>query len=144
MVKKTYCAFCKHPRTVYDKKHITWTNVSLSLLAAVLLMFIVWQRFNPIVIVFFVLALSAAEIFTQMRWRLSVECPHCGFDPVLYLRDQTLACDKVVRVLEEKKSRGDYLLKSNNPFEFLHKRKADDFTTTSKPPQAGSQVSKRV
>lgn len=120
---KIYCAFCKLPRNFYNKKHIHWTNVGLSALCAFLTMFIIWQSFEPVVLVFFVIYLALAEIFIQIRWRLSVVCPHCSFDPVIYVKNPELACQKVIQRLNFRKESGDFLLSANDPFRNLPKRK---------------------
>lgn len=117
--EKIYCAFCKIPRKAYTKKHMTLTNVLLSLALSVLIMFSLWQQFNAKVFILFTLCLAVAEAFIQMRWRLSVSCPYCGFDPVLYKRDQKLAASRVQMTLEERKSSVSLMLSSKNPFNNL-------------------------
>ncbi len=124
-LNRVYCAFCRLPRTSYLKKHVNWTNVAQSLLVAVLLMYLVWQQFEARVVIFFILSLSLGEIFLQIRWRLTVVCPHCGFDPVLYVHSPDKAAQRVMKKLEDKKESGDFLLKTNNPFQSLPKRKLD-------------------
>ncbi|MCB9026839.1 MAG: hypothetical protein H6625_11010 [Bdellovibrionaceae bacterium] len=86
-------------------------------------MFIIWQTFEPVVLVFFVIYLAIAEVFIQIRWRLSVVCPHCSFDPVIYIKNPELACQKVKNRLDLRKDSGDLLLSSNDPFKNLPKRK---------------------
>jgi len=129
--KKIYCAFCKIKRNFYDKKHITWTNVWLSLLCAIITMFFIWQVFEPRIIVFFIFYLTLAEMFVQIRWRLSVVCPHCGFDPVMYLKNPNMACKKVQEKLDFRKDKGDFLLAKNDPFKNLPKRKIQENTNTT-------------
>ncbi len=99
-----YCAFCKSQRSLYKKKHIDWTNVLLSVLASVLVSLIFWQGFDPRLIVIFSLSLMLAEIFVQVRWRLGLSCPHCGFDPVLYLKNPESAALRVKLFFEGRQS----------------------------------------
>ena len=120
--EKIYCAFCKIPRKVYAKKHISWTNIWLSMLAAALVMLIFWQKFSPKVAVIFVIFMAVTEGFIQLRWRLSIACPHCGFDPVLYLRDQKQALSRVQEILAERKNSPQYLFSTKNPFANLARR----------------------
>ena len=136
--QKVFCAFCRLSRRVYGQKHLSWPNVLLSLLAAALLMFVIWHEFDPRVMVIFVVCLAIAEIFVQIRWRLSVVCPHCGFDPVIYVRDPSAACEKVKYVLKNRKESGEYLLSSNNPFENLPKIKK------TSAPQKGASLSRHI
>lgn len=120
--EKIYCAFCKIPRKIYTKKHISGVNIFLSLLTAILVMLIFWQEFSPKVAVILVIFIAISETFVQFRWRLSISCPHCGFDPVLYLRDQKSALFKVQEALEARKSSPDHLLSVHNPLLNLPRR----------------------
>ena len=90
-----FCAFCRSERTIYRKRHVSATDVFLSLLASALLSFIVWQDFDPRVVVFFASSLVIAELFIVFRWRMSIACPKCGFDPVLYKKKPELAALRV-------------------------------------------------
>lgn len=92
---RCYCAFCRTERSVYRKKHVSVTDAFLALLAGLLLGQIIWQNFDPRAVVFSALGLGLAELFIAFRWRLSIACPHCGFDPVLYKRKPQLAADRV-------------------------------------------------
>ncbi len=60
-----------------------------------LVSFIVWQDFDPRLVIFFVAAIIVAEIFIVVRWRFSIACRHCGFDPVLYKKKPELAAERV-------------------------------------------------
>ncbi len=93
--RKCFCAFCKSERIVYSRKSLGPAALLGCLLASIAAMIIIFQDFDPRAILFFVLFLVLAEIFTQIRWRLSVVCKHCGFDPVLYLKDTEKAADLV-------------------------------------------------
>ncbi|MCB0341903.1 MAG: hypothetical protein H6626_06490 [Pseudobdellovibrionaceae bacterium] len=117
--EKSFCAFCRTPRRVYRKKHMTLTNVVLSLLAAVLLMLILWQGPDPRAIVFFVVNLAIAEAFIQIRWRVSLPCPYCGFDPALYLRDKAAAAAKVKEFLLVRQTKPSSLLSKHDPIKNL-------------------------
>lgn len=119
MIEKVYCAFCRLPRKVYSKRHVNWTNVVWSLLVSLLLMVVIWGRFEPKFLVLFAIAVSGAEVFVHLRWRLSLPCPHCGFDPILYKTDRKKAARIVKETLDRVKASGNYLLKQNNPFEHL-------------------------
>jgi hypothetical protein len=98
--KRCFCAFCRSERVVYRKKHISLIDGSLAAAASFLLGFIVWQDFDPRILMFFAFGLGLAELFIQVRWRLSIACPHCGFDPVLYKRNKPLAAERVRAFLE--------------------------------------------
>ena len=126
LVDTVLCAFCRLERRVYVKKHIDWTNVLLSFFAAILMMFVAWQNIDQRALLFFSMNLIVAEIFVHMRWRISLPCTHCGFDPLLYKTDREKAAAKVKQTLEEVKASGRHLLTPNNPFKHLPKLSRKD------------------
>lgn len=81
-----------------------------SFFVAGVVMWLLWQGFDPRVAVVFVIVLIAAETFLRLRWRLAIVCSQCGFDPALYLKNSTLAAAKVRARLEERKSSARTLL----------------------------------
>lgn len=105
-----YCAFCKSPRRIYRKKNISFLNMIGSALASTVVMFALWQEYDPRVLVIFVLCLAISEVFVKIRWRLSVVCRQCGFDPVLYLKQPEAAAQKVKDQLEVRRQDPKYLL----------------------------------
>ncbi|MDG0817461.1 hypothetical protein NWE73_13850 [Bdellovibrio sp. PAP01] len=105
-----YCAFCKSPRRIYRKKNISVMNIFASLMASVVLMFAIWQEFDPRAIIVFVICLAISEVFVQIRWRLAVVCRTCGFDPILYVKDPEAASAKVKLQLDLRKQDPKYLL----------------------------------
>ena len=52
----------------------------------------------------FVILLAISEVFVQLRWRVSMTCTYCGFDPVLYLKNIDCAVAKFKKRLDERKS----------------------------------------
>ena len=95
VTKRCYCAFCKSPRTVYLKRHVGVIDVFLSLAAGTLLSFIIWQEIDPRLLAFFAIGLGLAELFISVRWRMTIACGRCGFDPVLYKKKPELAAARV-------------------------------------------------
>ena len=100
--QRCYCAFCRTERVVYLKKHITWIDASLIALGSGLTMVALWQDLHPSGLLFFTLALIATELVVNIRWRLSINCAKCGFDPVLYKKDPERAAQKVKAYMEER------------------------------------------
>lgn len=98
-----YCAFCRTPRRIYQKHHLSFSDVFLSALTSVVIMMLVWHGIDARVLMIFVWLLSACEFFIQIRWRLSLPCPHCAFDPLIYLKDQARAAEKVKAHLEKRR-----------------------------------------
>lgn len=99
---QTYCAFCRVPRKIYIKKRIGLGEIILSLVGTLLTMEFVFQGFDIRASVFLVFFLFMAELFIQMRWRTSLVCPHCGFDPVLYAKKPEDAATRVKAHLESR------------------------------------------
>jgi hypothetical protein len=93
--RRCYCAFCRSERIVYKKKHVSAVDAGMALFATVLLSFLIWQDFDPRSVFLFVISLGLAEFFIIFRWRLSIACPHCGFDPVVYKKNRQMAADRV-------------------------------------------------
>lgn len=90
-----YCAFCRTPRLMRRRRHIGAVNVIAGALVSACAMLLIWQTFDPRVFVFFAFFAGVSEIVMQVRWRLSIVCKTCGFDPIAYLRDPAAAAEKV-------------------------------------------------
>lgn len=101
--KRCYCAFCSSYRVVYRKKHVGLVDVVLTAIAALLMGQIVYQDFDPRAVVFFAIGLAIAELFIMIRWRLSVVCSKCGFDPLLYKRSPEQAAKQVKEHMRRRK-----------------------------------------
>ena len=102
--EKVYCAFCSHPHWVYGPNHVTLKHVFYSILLVLVCMLtfsgdeLVWKwiLFAPIFLLF-------AELFLHLRWRISIVCHECGFDPVLYKVNPQKAAEKVRIQLERRR-----------------------------------------
>lgn len=88
------------------------------MIASLVVMMGVWQAIDARVLVLFVFCLAIAELFIQIRWRLTLACPFCGFDPVLYIKDPQQAAAKV-RVKLELAKESTALLSAHNPWTHL-------------------------
>lgn len=108
--KSCYCAFCKTPMRVYHRKSASLMSLLGSFVFSIILMILIWNEFNPRFLVFFVLALVVAEMFIQFRWRSSVICRVCGFDPVIYKRNPQQASQLVKMKLDARKNSAHSLL----------------------------------
>lgn len=67
-------------------------------------MAVLYREFDPQVFLIFVGFIAVSETFVQLRWRISMTCQHCGFDPILYLKDVGAAVAKVQARLDQRKS----------------------------------------
>ncbi len=61
--------------------------------------------------VFFLTFLVLVEVVLRLRRRMSLVCQSCGFDPVLYRAEPSLAAAKVKRFVEQRKTDPHFLLK---------------------------------
>lgn len=100
---RCYCAFCRSERRVYLKKHLSLVDGVFAIAASVSLMLVIWQDFDPRVFVFVGASLCVTEVFIGIRWRLSIACTRCGFDPVLYKKNPELAAERVRAHMERAK-----------------------------------------
>ncbi|MBX3040787.1 MAG: hypothetical protein KF789_08795, partial [Bdellovibrionaceae bacterium] len=67
------------------------------------MMWLMWGAADARVFIIFVCFLAISEYFVQIRWRLSVVCRACGFDPVLYVKDPKRAAQLVKQRLDDRK-----------------------------------------
>jgi hypothetical protein len=114
-VKNFYCAFCRSPRTMNMQKHVKSFEIAISMAGSFLLMLLIFQNLDFRVLVFFALFVSLFEFFVQLKYRLSMACPQCGFDPLLYMKSKEKACEQVKAHLEARK---------NNPAVYMSNRTA--------------------
>src|SRR5690606_12545471 len=111
-IKSCYCAFCRSERRISLQKHVGMYEIGLSVLGAILLSFLFFQSVDPRILVFAGVILSLFEFFVQIKYRLAMSCPHCGFDPLLYIKSKEKACAQVQKHLEQRKSDPRVLLSS--------------------------------
>ncbi len=130
---RRYCAFCGCERNVYTKVHIGWTDVVSCAVLAFLLVLIFWQEPDPRGFMFFALLLGLGEFAIQLRWRLQLACPYCGFDPLLYKKSAPRAAARVKEHLDRRRADPHFVL-SSKPFVNLRER-ASQIRTQSPGPE---------
>jgi hypothetical protein len=106
---------------VYLKKHIDLTNVVGAGLFAAMVTLAYWGEIDPRGILLFCLVTGISESMVYFRWRLSVVCKLCGFDPVIYKRSPDQAALQVRRFFEEQVENPQFHL-SKSPLLELHRR----------------------
>ncbi|MBX2993501.1 MAG: hypothetical protein KF681_01715 [Bdellovibrionaceae bacterium] len=137
---KAFCAFCRVPRQVYKKKRIGAADVFAAFLGAAVLTALIFQEFDARGIFFFVGLLFISETFIQLRWRTGVVCPHCGFDPVLYVKEPEKAAAKVRAHLDK---RADDPARFLGPAMHIPSRRPEK-KTEKKAPGKGQRLSKQI
>jgi hypothetical protein len=105
-----YCAFCKRPRRVYNKRHVSALDIGLAALFAVVVSAMIWRELSPKGILLFALIIVVGEFTLHWRWRLGLRCGTCGFDPLLYKRNPKMAAAEVRKFYERRRNQPDFLL----------------------------------
>ncbi|MEI7974162.1 MAG: hypothetical protein WCH11_07330 [Bdellovibrio sp.] len=105
--EQIFCAFCRIPSRIYRTRSLGFRGlVGLTILSLSLgcLMFSGWLGRWPIWwtagSIFLILL---TEIVVHLRWRTSVICRQCGFDPILYKKSPAQAAAQVKQRLENRK-----------------------------------------
>lgn len=106
-----FCAFCSLPYRSYKQKHVGWKEVLLATAFSMPLMWMLWQRVHVLGFLMWASVLLFSEVLLRIRWRASIQCGHCGFDPILYKTSPARAAETVKGFLEKRKSDPHYLLK---------------------------------
>lgn len=136
-----YCAFCRTPRRIYKKRNLGLLNIIYAALSAVVVMYAFWGGFDPRALMIFAVFLAITETFVQIRWRLSVSCKQCGFDPVLYIKDPEKAAAKVSSHLQKRREDPKYLLAKPLNLPTITPEKAEALQNRAK---RGSLVSRQI
>lgn len=99
-----FCAFCRSPKVYFKRKRLGILNVFGAFVGAMALNYLFRHQIDPIVFVIFVSNLFVIELAIKIRWRMSLICHECGFDPVIYKRNPELACQMVKEKMDERKA----------------------------------------
>lgn len=119
-----YCAFCRSPRKVYSKKHIDLTNVVAAALFAGTVTMALWGQLDPQGLMLFIALVGGGEMMVYLRWRTSIVCRMCGFDPVVYKRSPAEASRKVRDFFERQIENPRFHLSRSPLLELQRKRRA--------------------
>lgn len=111
MRKQVYCGFCRLSHKVYTHKHVPWLGIIGFAGLSGIVSFLVWRDFHWASLLVFGLGAICAEFLMQYRWRQSIKCKGCGFDPMIYKRSPEQAAQQVKAYLEKRKIDPSFLLK---------------------------------
>jgi hypothetical protein len=120
--RRCFCAFCKAPRKIYKKKHVNLTNVVAGIMLAMALSAAYYGQPDPRGLVVFCTFMVISEIFVYLRWRTSLVCRLCGFDPITYKRSPEAAA-RLVREFFNSKSEDPSFHMSRSPLLKLQKQR---------------------
>lgn len=118
--KACYCAFCKVERKVYVSKHLGLLDVVGLVFLGVIMTYATFKSLDPRGLFAVGSLILIGEIFMQMKWRTSMICRNCGFDPVLYVRSPKDAGLKIKAFLEKRADSPAHLLRA--PVILPHKK----------------------
>ena len=124
-----YCALCRNKRTVYAKRSLSLVNYLLAAAFTVALTWLLWHQADARGLLIYIGAIAIAEIFILLRRRTGLACPHCGFDPVLYSRNQATARDLVIKHLETRQEDPNVWLARRPPIRGTSRRKKNKDST---------------
>jgi hypothetical protein len=141
--EKIFCAFCKSPRMISLRKRVGVLHVLMSLVFGGLLNAIFWSYYDPRGLVFALLFILLAEVCVQLRWRLSLKCKECGFDPVLYINDRAQAVAQVKYRLFERSKDPQYMLRPQLNLPRISSSRAE-FLANETPSVRGSALNRQA
>ncbi|MBX3022386.1 MAG: hypothetical protein KF799_12000 [Bdellovibrionales bacterium] len=120
-----FCAFCRSPRRLYVKKHVDLTNVLGVLLVTGALTHVLWGGPDPRGVVLFMTFIVTGEVFIYLRWRASIVCRMCGFDPLIYKKSPERAAKAVNQFFKEQAENPAFWM-SKSPLLEVHRRLKED------------------
>lgn len=90
-----FCPLCRATRTLASRPGITRRHIFQMGLTTFIFMLTTWRWFEWKGIVAFVPLWAVFEAVFRSRQRIALKCPHCGFDPYLYLVDIQQAREQI-------------------------------------------------
>lgn len=119
------CAFCKLPHRVYTKTEVSVIDALIVLLVTALMAYAIWGGPDLRSMLILMGMTFLLQVFLRVRYRESVKCPHCGFDPILYKQDSERAAQKVKAHMEKRKDNPQYLLKPQPQIKPIYKTREE-------------------
>ncbi|MGZ3723791.1 MAG: hypothetical protein ACXVA9_12700 [Bdellovibrionales bacterium] len=92
------------------KKHIGLTNVLCAIAFSVASTYAAFAEPDPRGLMIFCIFIIGAEIFVYMRWRMSIICSMCGFDPIVYKRSPSKASARVSEFFKDQVENPEFWL----------------------------------
>ncbi len=111
MKERFFCSFCELPQKVYKRKHIHLFEIMALAMAGAIASYLIWQDFHWSSLFLFAALVLITELTYQVRWRHSIKCKGCGFDPITYKNNPEKAASEVKIYLEKRKEDPLYLLR---------------------------------
>lgn len=109
--RQCYCAYCKNPRKIYSSKHLSLIAIFGFIFISLIVSELVWDKLEPKSLWILASLLMIGELFSQVRWRQSLICMYCGFDPILYRSNKEKAVFKMQEYIRQRSEQPESLLK---------------------------------
>lgn len=90
-----FCPLCRTTRTLASQPRLVPRHLLQVALTTIIFMLATWSWFEWKGIVAFVPFWAVFELVFRSRQRIALKCPHCGFDPYLYLVDIQQAREQI-------------------------------------------------
>ncbi len=102
------------------------TNVLAAIFLAMAITYTQWGAPDPRGIVLASVFILIAEVFVYSRWRASMTCKLCGFDPLIYKRSPEQAAQRVRRFFDEQQKNPRFHLSRSPLLEIQKQRTAHE------------------
>jgi hypothetical protein len=96
---------------VYTSKHLAIPAIIGLVVLSYVMTYAIWHQPDPRGLVIMASLLMIGETAAQLRWRQAIVCQHCGFDPVVYMKNPELAGQKIKQFIKLRAEKPEYLLK---------------------------------
>lgn len=118
--EKVICSFCKLSRRLYLKKEVSFFDIAIMFAITALLAFAIWDGLDLRSLLIFTTLAFSLQVFLRVRYRESIKCPHCGFDPLVYKKNPDRAAQQVKAFLANRKDNPKFLLKPKPQIEPIY------------------------
>ncbi len=98
-------------RKVYSGRHLGLIEIMGIVFFGIITTYAVYHELDIRGLMFVGILLLMGELFTQLKWRTSMVCRNCGFDPVVYVRNPEAAGLKIKAFLENRSESPEHLLR---------------------------------
>jgi hypothetical protein len=109
--RSCYCAFCKTERKVYANQHLSLLDVVGLVFFGIICTYASVRSLDHRGLLIIGILLVMGEAFLRVKWRVSMICRNCGFDPVLYVRNPEQAGLKIKAFLDKRAESPEHLLR---------------------------------
>ena len=106
-----FCAFCRTPKKTYTRRHLSLMQILFVTLLSVAVTTLIRGTVDQYFLFLLFPQLMIGEMIVRMRYRGSLVCQSCGFDPVTYRRDYKKARSMVKETLEARRNDPSQMLK---------------------------------